>query len=134
MSAQNRDEHNRLRSKTIAFRVSPEENELLNMKVKLSGLTKQDYIIKRISERDVVVFGNPRVFKCLRGELEAVLSELRRIQAASEMDERLVETIDLITVTCAGMMEADIRNNCLTRDGSRQIAGQEQDHNPLAIT
>lgn len=45
MSAKNRDEHNRWRNKTVAFRMSPEESNELDMRVKLSGLTKQDYLI-----------------------------------------------------------------------------------------
>ena len=46
MSAKNLDNHNRWRSKTIAFRVSPEENEQIEIAVRLSGLTKQDYITR----------------------------------------------------------------------------------------
>lgn len=47
MSAKNLDNKNRWRSKTIAFRMSPEEAQQLDVKVKLSGLTKQDYLIRR---------------------------------------------------------------------------------------
>ena len=60
MSAKNLDNHNRWRSKTIAFRVSPEENEQIEIAVRLSGLTKQDYITRRLLNRDIVVQGNPR--------------------------------------------------------------------------
>ena len=63
MSAKNLDTHNRWRNKTVAFRVSPEENEQIDAAVRLSGLTKQDYITKRLLCRDVVVQGNPRVYK-----------------------------------------------------------------------
>ena len=55
MSLKNRDEHNRWRNKTIAFRVSPEENEQIERYVQLSGLTKQDYITRRLTHKDVVV-------------------------------------------------------------------------------
>lgn len=55
MSAKNLDNHNRWRSKTIAFRVSPEENEQIEIAVRLSGLTKQDYITRRLLNRDIVV-------------------------------------------------------------------------------
>ena len=48
MSVKNLDNHNRWRSKTIAFRVSPEENEQIEIAVRLSGLTKQDYITRRL--------------------------------------------------------------------------------------
>lgn len=35
MSAKNRDEHNRWRNITVGFRVSPEENDLINKAVAL---------------------------------------------------------------------------------------------------
>jgi len=47
--------------------------------VVLSGLTKQDYIIRRLQCRDVVVQGNPRVYKALRNQLATVFDELQRI-------------------------------------------------------
>ena len=73
MSAKNLDRHNRWRNKTVAFRVSPEEDREIETAVRLSGLTKQDYITRRLLCRDVVVQGNPRVYKALRNELAAVL-------------------------------------------------------------
>ena len=45
MSAKNLDQKGRLRNKIVALRMSPEENEMLNTAVSISGLTKQDYII-----------------------------------------------------------------------------------------
>ena len=47
MSAEKPETHkNRWRNKTVAFRVSPEEDEQIEAAVRLSGLTKQDYITK----------------------------------------------------------------------------------------
>ena len=60
MSQKNRDNKNRWRNKTVAFRVSPEEDEQIETAVRLSGLTKQNYITRRLLCRDVVVQGNPR--------------------------------------------------------------------------
>ena len=45
MSKQNRNPHNRFRSKTISIHLSPEEDELLNREVQLTGMTKQDYVL-----------------------------------------------------------------------------------------
>lgn len=84
MSLKNRDEHNRWRNKTVAFRVSPEEDKQIETYVRLSGLTKQDYITRRLTHRDIVVQGNPRVFKALRNQLADVLSELQRIEAGKQ--------------------------------------------------
>ena len=105
MSAKNLDNHNRWRSKTIAFRVSPEENEQIEIAVRLSGLTKQDYITRRLLNRDIVVQGNPRVYKALRDQLAVVLGELRRMEAVGGVDDELLATIRLITVTLGGMKE-----------------------------
>ncbi|CUN75481.1 MULTISPECIES: plasmid mobilization protein [Bacillota] len=105
MSAKNLDNHNRWRNKTIAFRVSPEENEQIEIAVRLSGLTKQDYITRRLLDRAVVVQGNPRVYKALRDQLAAVLKELRRIEARGGVGDELLATIDLISVTLGGMKE-----------------------------
>ena len=66
MSAKNLDRHNRWRSKTVAFRVTPEENALIDTFARLSGRTKQDYITDRLLCREVVVQGNPRVYKALK--------------------------------------------------------------------
>ncbi len=105
MSLKNRDEHNRWRNKTVAFRVSPEENEQLDQFVRLSGLTKQDYITRKLLNRDVVVQGNPRVYKALRNQFAAVLEELRRIEAGQAINDELMDTIHFIATIMAGMQE-----------------------------
>ena len=105
MSLKNRDEHNRWRNKTIAFRVSPEENEQIERYVQLSGLTKQDYITRRLTHRDVVVQGNPRVFKALRNQLAEVLWKLQRIETVGAVNDELLDLIEMIADILGGMKE-----------------------------
>lgn len=105
MSLKNKDNHNRWRNKTVAFRVSPEEDEQLEIAVKLTGLTKQDYITRRLLCRDVVVQGNPRVYKALRDRLSTVLDELKRIEAGSGVNDELLDTINMIAGIMDGMKE-----------------------------
>ena len=105
MSAKNRDEHGRFRNITVGFRVSPEENEQINIAVALSGLPKQEYCYRKCLNRDIVVQGNPRVYKALRDQLAAVLDELRRIETAGDIRDELYENIELITKTLLGMKE-----------------------------
>ena len=105
MSLKNRDNHNRWRNKTVAFRVSPEEDTQIEIFVKLSGLTKQDYITRRLTYKDVVVQGNPRVYKALRDQLAAVLDELRRIDAGDSVNDELLDVIEMIAVIMDGMKE-----------------------------
>lgn len=103
MSLKNVDRKNRWRNKMVAFRVSPEEDEQIEIAVRLSGLTKQEYITRRLLHRDVVVQGNPRVYKALRNELAAVLDELKRIEAGTGMDDELLSTIKMMTGIIGGM-------------------------------
>ena len=105
MSLKNRDNHNRWRNKTVAFRVSPEEDAQIETFVKLSGLTKQDYITRRLICKDVVVQGNPRVYKALRDQLAAVLDELRRIEAGNSVNDELLDVIEMIAAVMDGMKE-----------------------------
>ena len=105
MSLKNRDNHNRWRNKAVAFRVSPEEDAQIETFVKLSGLTKQDYITRRLICKDVVVQGNPRVYKALRDQLAAVLNELRRIEAGGSVSDELLDVIEMIAAIMDGMKE-----------------------------
>jgi hypothetical protein len=105
MSLKVYDGQGRWRNKTVAFRISPEEDEQLEIAVRLSGLTKQDYIIRRLQDRSVVVQGNPRVYKALRNELAAVLVELQRIESGADIDEDLLDTIHMIVTIMDGMKE-----------------------------
>lgn len=107
MSLKNRDEHNRWRNKTVAFRVSPEEDKQIETYVRLSGLTKQDYITRRLTHRDIVVQGNPRVFKALRNKLADVLSELQRIEAGGEVNDELLDVIEMIANILGGLKGED---------------------------
>ena len=107
MSEKKLDMKNRFRSKTVAFRVSPEEWEQFEIAVKLSGLTKQEYLINRIQQREIVVQGNPRVYKALRNQLSDVLAELNRIDGldGDQIDGDLLDTINLISITINGLKE-----------------------------
>ena len=105
MSAKNYDNHNRWRNKTVAFRVSAEEDLQLETYVSMSGLTKQDYITRRLLCKDVVVQGNPRVFKALRNSMAGILQELHRIEAGAGISEELLTTIQFISKVMDGMKE-----------------------------
>ena len=105
MSVKVLDRQGRWRNKIVAFRVSPEEDEQLEIAVRLSGLTKQDYIVRRLKEKEIVVVGNPRVYKALKNELEKVLEQLERIEAGAGVSRDLLDTIELITKTMQGMKD-----------------------------
>ena len=97
------DYKGRWRNHTVAFRVSDEEAKLLNDLVALSGLTKQDYIIRRLLCRDVVVQGNPRVYKALKNQMSAINDELKRLETCSKDNDELLYTLQVIAITLDGL-------------------------------
>lgn len=105
MSLKNLDCNRRWRNKTIAFRMSPEEDKQLEKEVKLTGLTKQDYIIRRLLCKDIVVQGNPRIYKALKNQFAEVLDELKRIEAGQNVNDELLDIIQLIANIMNGMQE-----------------------------
>ena len=105
MSAKNMDKHNRWRNRTVAFRVSEEENAQINTFVKLAGTTKQNYVTQRLLCHDVIVQGNPRVYKALKEQLAAVLAELQRINTGAGVSDDLLDTIRMIARIMDGMKE-----------------------------
>ena len=80
MSAKNNDIKRRWRNITIGFRVSPEEDQKINMRVETSGLTKQEYIRHKLLNTDIMVYPNIRVQKYLEKYLIELTNELKRIE------------------------------------------------------
>ncbi|MDR2915819.1 MAG: hypothetical protein LBV74_13455 [Tannerella sp.] len=99
----NVDNKGRWRNITVGFRVSDEEGKLIDDCVRLSGLTKQDYITRRLLCRDVVVQGNPRVYKALRNQMAEMYEELKRIKDSGEISEEFHYTLQLIAETMNGL-------------------------------
>lgn len=105
MSAKNRDRSGRWRNHTIAFRVTPEENDAINKMVKLSGLTKQDYLTANMLNKGFTIKGSPRVYKALKEEMEAISQELSRLEKASDISQELMELISVVNSIVDGMKE-----------------------------
>lgn len=92
----NLDRKGRWRNVIVSFRMSPQERDDLDIRVKLSGLTKQDYIIKRLLERDVIVQPSSRLFKALRNQMTEILTELKRIENGANVDDELISVIKTV--------------------------------------
>lgn len=91
----------------MAFRVSPEEDALIESAVRVSGLTKQDYITRKLTDRSVIVQGNPKVYRGLLLEMSSLLEELKRINSGDTVNEDILARIDLIVSIMGKMREED---------------------------
>lgn len=100
----NVDSKGRWRNRNVGFRVSEEEAKLLDDLVELSGLAKQDYILRRLLNREVVVQGNPKVFKALKYQMTQIYEELKRLEAVSNDNEELIIVVEMIATIMKGMV------------------------------
>ena len=99
------DAQGRLRDKTIAFRVSPEEDACISRLAKLAGMTTQQYICARCEERNVVVNGNPRVYKALREEMKGIRDELALLSSVADVDADMWERLGVIARIMKGLKD-----------------------------
>lgn len=96
--------------------MSPEENEELTRRVKMSGCrTRQEYIIQSVLHQKVVATGNPLMLVSFRQNLQHIEAELERLQNAGDMDPELLTPIR----TMLEILEA-------FRETPRTLAGMER--------
>ncbi len=96
MSEKNLDAQGRMRSKTVAFRMSPEEADLLQRYADMSGMTKQDYLISRVLQREVTVVPNKRMQLYMEENMLHVFKELRRLDAGQVLPRDLSELVGML--------------------------------------
>lgn len=96
MSKKVLDNKNRWRSKTVGFRVSPEEWQEIERLVKLSGMSKQDYIMHRLQNKEMTIQANPRVVKALKNELTEIVELIKTNKLDKETKNKLVNSIGIL--------------------------------------
>ncbi len=96
MIKKNLDQNGRLRNVVVGFRMSEEEVDLLNRRVLISGLTKQEFIINSILGKEVTVYGNPYVFRSLQDKLNRFIN-LYGTKIDNDADEEMI-TLALKTI------------------------------------
>ena len=106
MSEKNLDYYGRFRCVNVSFRVSPEEGKLLNSLVKISGMTKQDYITEALLSNQIIIQPTSRTYKAIKDELSTVISELKRIEAGQNVDVDLLDLLSRITSAIDSLKEA----------------------------
>ena len=97
MTEKKTDKKGRFRNKIVAVRVSEAESEMINRMVSISGMSKQDYIINKLTNRDIVVEGSIRTFNGIKTQLAYINEELERIGKINEEHEEVFELLKIIT-------------------------------------
>lgn len=113
MDSRNED---RARPITIAFRVTKEMNEQINLMVAMSGLTKQEYIVYKLCDMEITFVPSPRALKALRDEMREVCKQLNRLRKGDNPSEHLLETCDLLADVMLGLRCDETRSEIEDED------------------
>lgn len=116
MSYKNLDKRGRERNITVGFRVSEQEAKRIDSLVAMSGMTKQDYIVSRLENKDVIVKPSTRIFKGLRDEMRNIYVELLRLRRGQEIDPDLVDILETLTKIYAGMGADEMKSQADSLD------------------
>lgn len=86
----------RRRSKTMAFRCTPEERKLICDMAAWSGMSRQDYIIAKLTDTQVVVKPSVSVQKALKDSMAELTKEVRLAASYGELSESLQQRVELV--------------------------------------
>lgn len=86
----------RKRSKTMAFRCTPEEHKLICEMAAWSGMLRQDYIIAKLTDTQVEVKPSVSVQKALKDSMTELAKEVRLAASYGELSEPLQQRIELV--------------------------------------
>lgn len=86
----------RKRSKTMAFRCTPEEHKLICEMAAWSGMSRQDYIIAKLTDTQVEMRPSVSVQKALRGSMAELAKEVRLAVSYGELSDSLQQRVELV--------------------------------------
>ena len=84
-----------LETKLFLYECLKKKLNFLTARVLLSGLTKQDYIINSILDKEITVYGSPYVFRSLHDEL-VHFAKLYGTSIDSDDEEMMVWVLEMI--------------------------------------
>ena len=86
----------RKRSKTMAFRCTPEEHTLICEMAAWSGMLRQDYIIAKLTDTEVEVRPSVSVQKALKDSMVELAKEVKLAASYGELSDSLQQRLELV--------------------------------------
>lgn len=102
-----KNEKNRKRSVIVNFRVTPEEKQLIDERIALSGLPRAEFFIQSCMYQKVITFGNVKTFDGIKKKLVAIDEHLQAVEKSEEMDLEILESLRMILEMLAGLERED---------------------------
>ena len=102
-----KNEKNRKRNVIVNFRVTPEEKQLIDERIALSGLPRAEFFIQSCMYPKVITFGNVKTFDAIRKKLLVIDEHLQAVEKSEELDLKILESLRMILEMLAGLERED---------------------------
>ena len=89
-------EEKRKRNIIMNYRVTPEEKELINRRMELTGLKKSDYFIQSCMHQNITVLGNVKTYEAMKEKIAIIDKHLTQITTVEELDINILEYLRTI--------------------------------------
>lgn len=86
----------RKRSIIVNFRMSPEEKQLLDNRIELSGMQKQEFFIQSCLHQQIITYGNIKTIDAIRKRIGLIDHHILSIQKTEELDIEVLESLRMI--------------------------------------
>lgn len=102
-----KNEKKRKRSVIVNFRVTPEEKQLIDERIVLSGLARAEFFINSCMHQKIVTFGNVRTFGEMKRKLAGIDRHLQQIEKSEELDLEVLESLRMVLEMLGGLERED---------------------------
>lgn len=102
-----KNEKNRKRSVIVNFRVTPEEKQLIDERIALSGLPRAEFFIQSCMYQKVITFGNVKTFDGIKKKLLVIDEHLQAVEKSEELDLKILESLRMILEMFVGLERKD---------------------------
>lgn len=89
------------------FRVTPEEKQLIDERIALSGLPRAEFFIQSCMYQKVITFGNVKTFDWMKKKLLVIDEHLQAVEKSKELDLKILESLRMILEMFAGLERKD---------------------------
>lgn len=108
--AEKKKTKNRTRNQLLNFHLTAEEKEYIFNRVKLSGLTKQEYFLQSLMYQQVVCIGNITTFDEMRNQLTSIKESIESCENLEMVEQEKLETLRMILELYNGLENKDFKS------------------------
>lgn len=89
-------EKNRVRNTIMNFRVSPQEKELIDARIALTGLPRAEFFISSCLYQKILVKGNVKTFGEIKAKMDVIADTLDMNCNIAELDSDIRESLRIM--------------------------------------